>query len=104
MLNERYLQLKPWRPDDESTRMLARLCQTRRQVVDERTRLSLQLIAQLKAYFPLVLGLASVRSVSPLVLELVRRWPDPRQLRRADRNILHKVLKEQGCRNEEKDA
>ena len=102
MLNERYLQLEPWRPDDESTRMLARLCQTRRQLVDERTRLALQLIAQLKAYFPLVLGLASGRSVSPLMLELVRRWPDPRQLRRADRRILHKVLKEQGCRNEEK--
>jgi transposase len=60
------------------------------------------LIEQLKAYFPLVFELNSGRSVSPLVLELVRRWPDPRQLQRADRRILHKVLKAHGYRSDEK--
>jgi transposase len=102
MLRERHLQLKPWEPDDEATRLLGRLCQSRRQLVNECTRTCQQLIEQLKAYFPLVLELNSGRSVSPLVLELVRRWPDPRQLQRADRRILHKVLKGHGYRSDEK--
>jgi transposase len=102
MLRERIRLLKPWTPDDESTRLLARLCQTRRQLVNERTRLTQQLIDQLKAYFSLVLELRSSRSISSLVLELVRRWPDPRRLQRADRRILHRVLKEHGYRNEDK--
>ena len=90
MLRERIKLLKPWKPDDELTRLLARLCQTRRQLVDERTRLTQQLIDQLKAYFPLVLKLNSSPSVNSLVLELLRRWPDPRQLKRAERRILHR--------------
>lgn len=101
MLCERHKQLRAWQPDDESTRLLARLCQTRRQWVNERTRLTQQLIDQLKGYFPLALELNSERSVSPMILELLRRWPDPRQLQRADRRILHKVLKAHGCRNED---
>jgi transposase len=102
MLRERIGILKPWTPDDESTRLLARLCQTRRQLVDERTRLTQQLIDQLKSYFSLALELSSSRSINPLLLELIRRWPDPCRLQRADRRILHRVLKEHGYRNEDK--
>ena len=39
--------------------------------------------------------------MSLLMLELLRRWPDPRKLRQVDRRILHKVLKEHGHNNEE---
>jgi transposase len=102
MLVERHTQLKMWQPDDESTRLLARLCETRRQLVDEQTRLTLQLISQLKAYFPLVLELNAARSVNSLLLGLVKRWPDPRQLKRADRRILDRVLKEHRVGSEEK--
>lgn len=100
MLQERIRLLKPWTPDDESTRLLSRLCQTRRELVNERTRLNQQLIDRLKAYFPLALELNSSRSVCLLVLDLLRRWPDPRSLQRADRRILHRVLREHGCRDE----
>jgi len=101
MLWERKTQLKPWQPDDESTRTIARLCQSRRQLVDEQTRLTLQLTDQLKSYFPLALGLKTGRFFSPLLLELLRRWPDPRQLQRADRCLLHKIFKQHGRRNQE---
>ena len=90
--------LKPWVPDDERTRLLARLCQNRRKLVDERTRLSEQLIDQLKAYFPLILQLGKVPT-SGLVLELLRRWPDPRRLRRADRRLIVKVFNEHAIRD-----
>lgn len=101
MLFERRLQWEPWQPDDEATRILGRLCQTRRQLVNERTRLIQQLTDQLKAYFPLALEWKSGGTVSLLMLELLRRWPDPRKLRQVDRRILHKVLKEHGHNNEE---
>lgn len=70
-------------------------------MVNERTRLTQQLIDQLKAYFPLILEFNSSQSVSSLVLELLRRWPDPRCLKRADRRILQRVLREHGYRNED---
>lgn len=101
MLRERYTMLKAWQPDDEATRLLARLCQTRRQVVDERTRLQLQLLEHLKAHNPLVLELSGTRSITPLGLELLRRWPNPQQLKRTDRRWLHRVLKDHGYRKQE---
>jgi len=101
MLRERIRLLKPWNPDDESTRLLAQLCQARRQLVNERTRLIQQLIDQLKSFFPVVLKLNS-RSVSAMVLDLLRRWPDPRCLQRADRRTLHRVLRDHGYRNEDR--
>jgi len=102
MVRERHRQLDPWQADDESTRTLARLCQTRRQLVDEQTRLNQQLNDYLKSYFPLIFEFKTGRSVNRLMLEMLRRWPDPRQLQRADRRILQRVLKEHGYRNEEK--
>lgn len=101
MLRERIDWLPPWTPDDEPTRLLARLCQNRRKLVDERTRLTQQLIDQLKSYFPLALQLGG-GSVSPLVLALLRRWPDPRSLRRSDPRVLVKVFREQGIRDDDR--
>ena len=99
MLWERIRILKPWIPDDEQTRLLARFCQQRRQLVNERTRLLQQLTDQLKAYFPLALQLNPRGVQSSVVLELLRRWPDPRQLRNADRRWLVKVFKQYSIRN-----
>ncbi len=47
-------QLRPWKPDTEATRKLARYTEIRRKIVDERTRLTLQLGSTLKQYFPLM--------------------------------------------------
>lgn len=94
MLRERIETLKAWQPDDEETRLLSRLCQQRRKVVDAQTKLRQQLIDQLKAYFPLVLELFGKPTQLPLLLHVVRRWSDPRQLRRADRRLIAKVLRE----------
>jgi len=37
-----------------------------------------------------------------LTLELLKRWPDPRKLKRADRRLLDRVLKEHSSFNEER--
>jgi transposase len=102
MLNERQSELKPWQPEDEPTRALAQLCRVRRQLVEDKTRLIQQLIAQLKCYFSLAIELKGSGAFSPWQLALLRRWPDPRELKRADRRTVDAELKRHGVRNEER--
>ena len=102
MLFERHRQLRAWRPDDEQTRLLSRLCATRRQMVNERTRLAQQLLDQVKSYFPELLSITkSSLHESPLVLEILRRWPDPRDFKRQHPKTLAKLLACHGYRKPE---
>ena len=61
-----------------------------------------QLIAQLKYYFPVVLELFGKEWQLPLLLSVLSRWTDPRQLRRADRWLIHRVLSEHSIRDEQR--
>jgi len=100
MLRERIDTLTPWTPDTENTRLLGRFCEIRRQLVDERTRYVQQLTDRLKCCFPQALTWPGAKSFSPLMLELLRRWPDPRKLKKADRRILAKVFAEYKLKNQ----
>ena len=100
MLRERIATLRVWQPDDENTRLLAHLSRQRRKLVDGQTKLRLQLLAQLKSYFPVVLELFGKQWQLPLLLSVLGRWADPRQLRRADRRLIRRVLSDHSIRNE----
>lgn len=101
MLRERITTLTAWQPDDENTRLLAQLSEQRRRIVDGQTKLRQQLTALLKSYFPVVLELFGKDHQLPLLLGMLRRWPDPRTLRRADRRLIRRVLSEHSIRNQE---
>lgn len=101
MLRERIATLKVWRPDDEDTRLIANLSQQRRKIVDGQTKLRQQLTAVLKSYFPVVLELFGKQHQLPLLLSVLCRWPDPRQLHRADRRLIRRVLGDHSLRNEQ---
>jgi len=101
MLRERIATLKVWRPDDEGTRLIANLSQQRRKIVDGQTKLRQQLTAVLKSYFPVVLELFGKQHQLPLLLSVLCRWSDPRQLRRADRRLIRRVLGDHSLRNEQ---
>lgn len=101
MLRERIATLTAWTPDDEKTRLLAHLSRQRRKLVDGQTKLRLQLIAQLKGYFPLILELFGKQWQLPLMLSVLARWADPRELRRADRRLIRRVLSDHSIRKEE---
>lgn len=102
MLFERHTQMRAWHPDDEQTRLLSRLCVARRQMVNERTRLAQQLLDQVKSYFPELLSIAKSRlNESPLILEILRRWPDPRDFKRQHPKGLVKLLESHGYRKPE---
>ena len=69
-------------PDTEETRQLQLLVEKRRTLVDERTRQSNRLTAELKLYFPQVLGWFSDVQ-SRLVADFLNRWPTLPEAQRA---------------------
>lgn len=102
MLFERHRQMKSWKSDDENTRLLDRLCSTRRKWVEQRTALSQRLLDLVKSYIPVLLTLADSKLFEcPLVMEILRKWPDPRELKRANPKFLTAILASHGIKNED---
>jgi len=101
MLRERIRTLTAWQPDDENTRLLAQLSQQRRKIVDGQTKLRQQLTALLKSYFPVVLELFGKDHQLPMLLSMLGRWADPRKLRRADRRLIRRVLRDHSTGSEQ---
>ncbi len=101
MLQERRADLRPMKPDDSLTRKISLLCQTRRQLVDDKTGVIQQLHAVLKMFFPLLLALPGMRLDCGLKLEILRRWPDPRKFIKLNRQTLDKLLRRHRSGNDE---
>ena len=102
MLRERIAMLRPWIADDEPTRKLAILSEQRRKIVNDQVALRQQLIAHLKSYFPLLLELFDSTTQLKVMLQIIGRWSDPRALKRADRQLVDRVLREGGVRSAER--
>ena len=102
MLRERITTLTAWQPDDKITRLLTHLSEQRRKLIGSQIKLRQQLTAQLKLYFPVVLELFGKEWQLPLLLGILSRWTDPRQLRRADRRLIRRVLSEHSVRCKER--
>jgi transposase len=96
-------KLRPLEPDTVETRLLHFLVEERRQTVDERTRHSHRLTDCLKLYFPQVLQWFD-DVASPLVGDLLERWPTLEQLQRAHPGTLRKFFQEHNCRSQDKTA
>jgi transposase len=85
-------QLRAWRPDDKSTRLLRLLSEDRRHFVDQRTAHKNQLRQRLKEFFPLVLELAGPRLEKEWFLRLLIKYPSHAELRRAAPRTLQRLL------------
>ena len=75
ILTKHLKQLKPLRPDTEETRLLARLVEDRRKLVDLRTSHIQAAQACLKEYYPQALELCSGNLTSRLARDLIKKWP-----------------------------
>jgi len=75
ILTKHLEQLKPLSPDTTETRLLGRLCEDRRKVVDLRTRHIEGQIACLKEYFPQALQALHDNLASRLACDFIRKWP-----------------------------
>src|SRR5229473_2872551 len=94
-------KLRPLNPDTAETRALQLLTEDRRQLVNERTRLSNRLGADLKSYFPQVLQWFE-DPYAPVALDFLERWPTLEELQKARPATLRKFFQEHQCRDEAK--
>ena len=69
-------KLHPLQLPEPATRKLGALVQLRRNLVDRRTQVVLQLESLLKSYYPQALELVGHELTTSLALDFLRRWPD----------------------------
>ena len=74
--------LRAWTPDDARTRLIGILCEDRRRLVEQRTRLSNQLQSRLKQVFPLALEVLGSLTTD-LAAAFLSRWSSFDELRQA---------------------
>src|SRR5258708_46719 len=94
-------RLRRLKPDTAETRLLQRLAEQRRLMVNEKTRQNNRLTACLKLYFPQMLKWFD-DPTSPLVGDLLERWPNLEQLQRAHDGTLRKFFHQHNCRSEDR--
>jgi transposase len=95
-------QLRVWQPDTPATRELQLLTEARRDAVDQRTRLSNQLTAVLKRYFPQAMALVGDDVDRPLACDFLSRWPSLAAVQAAQPATLRKFYYAHHSRNEER--
>jgi Transposase/Transposase IS116/IS110/IS902 family len=88
-------------PDTVETRSLQFLVEERRKLVNEHTRQVQVLIYWLKQIFPQILGWFDEMS-SPLVGDLLKRWPELPKLQKASKKTLRTFFQQHNCRSEER--
>jgi transposase len=93
-------RLRCLRPDSEQTRLIQHLVEGRRKLVNERTRQTNRLTAQLKLYFPQLLDWFDTVD-SPLVGALLKRWPTLEALQRARPDTVRSFFTAHNCRSQE---
>lgn len=87
-------RLRPWEPDDQTTRLITILNEDRRDLVHLRTRLTNRLQDRLKLYFPLVLQLFRPRPLHAEVLcEFLLRWGSLAELHKAEAHEIEAFLR-----------
>src|SRR5689334_20333848 len=93
--------LRPWQPDTVQTRQLALLNEQRRHFVDDRTRLTNQLLAHLKAIFPQAPKLIGDDLASPMATAFLKKWPTLQAVQKVPPAVLRKFYYAQNSRSEE---
>ncbi len=92
-------RLRAWRPDDVPTRALRRLVESRRHTVDLRTKLTQQLRAALKEYFPQALSWAGDDLAAILACDFLLTWPKLEAVQRARPHTIRKFYYAHNCRS-----
>lgn len=92
-------KLRPLRPDCEEVRLLAALCEGRRQAVEQRKALGNQLTDCLKAYYPQALRMFGELH-SEMACALLSKWPDPRSLKSVREQQLREFMYAHNSRSE----
>ena len=92
ILTKHLEDLKPLRPDTQETRLLDRLTQDRRKVVDLRTTHLQGLQACLKEYFPQAIEILNHNLASRLACDFLLKWPTLEQVQQVKPATLKKFF------------
>ncbi len=93
-------KIDPWMPDSPATREIRQMTESRRSLVGMRIRLTNQLTANLKAYYPQALDcFESIDTV--LACDLLLRWNRLDKLQRARKQTLTDFFHKHGVRNDD---
>jgi transposase len=95
-------RLKALHPDDALTRKIGGLAETRRALVDQRTRLVNQAHASLKMYYPLAEKVLVDELNTVMAAEFLVRWPDLQMLLAASANQVRDFFYKHNCRSPKK--
>src|SRR3954469_2902808 len=93
-------QFPRWTPHTPAMRLLQALVERRRKVVDDRTRLVLELQATLKLANPLPLELFQEDLATPLVLAFLAKWPTFAEIKRARPQTIREFFYAHNSRSE----
>lgn len=91
-------RLRAWQPDDADTRALRRLTEHRRKTVDQKTKLTQELTALLKDYFPQALSWAGARIASRMGCDFLLKWPSLQALQRSRPQTIRRFYHAHNCR------
>jgi transposase len=90
-------KLHPWAPDDSLTRELSLLVEYRRQLVDDRKRLTNRVRDLLKQYFPQALDWAGELG-SLLAIDFLTKWPKLEAIQKTSPQKIRDFYRAHGCR------
>jgi transposase len=91
-------RLRRLKPDTEQTRELQFLVEARRKLVDDRTRFSNRLTAQLKVYYPQILTWF-YKVTSPVTCDFLMRWPTLQMLQKAGPRSVREFYRRHNCQD-----
>jgi transposase len=91
-------KLRGWTPEDELTRELRLLVEFRRKEVNHATRVSNQLTASLKQYYPQIFDLVGDLN-SPLACDFLTNWPTLFDLQKVKASRLREFYNQHNCRS-----
>jgi len=89
-------RLRPWQPDDQTTRLIGMLTEDRRNLIGGRTRLICALKSRLKQYFPLALEVLGELDTE-LACRFLLRWSCLEDLQNEDPQEVAALYRDQHC-------
>ena len=91
-------KIHPWVPDDVDSRLLLRLVEGRRKIVNKRVSLTNQLTQLLKEYFPQALDWAGDLDCV-MACDWLSKWPTLSKLQRSKPDVVCQFYRDHGCRS-----
>ncbi len=91
-------RIHPWVPDDVESRLLLRLVEGRRRVVNKRVRVTNELTQVLKEYFPQALQWAGDLD-RVMACDFLLKWPTLQKLQKSRPESIRQFYREHGCRS-----